>query len=135
MSQDEPKFRQIEERTVQLKDGNYQISLPFKDHQAPEPTDKAQAWQGAIWLKKKLERDPKLYQDYKIFMEGTLPKRYARKLFPDQKSIVKGNAWHITRDGVYHSHKPGKIRIVDCLTVQPNVWESLSMTCCSRART
>ena len=47
-SQDEPKFMQIAERTVERKDGNYQISLSFKDHQAPEPTNKAQAWQSAI---------------------------------------------------------------------------------------
>ena len=45
-------------------------------------------------------------------MEGTLPKRYARKLSPDQKSIAKGNAWHIPHHGVYHPQKPGKIHTV-----------------------
>ena len=92
MCQNERKCMPIAQRKVELKDGNYQTSLPFQDRQAPEPTNKAQAWQGAIWLRKKLERDPKQYQDYKTFMAGTLPKRYARKLSPDQKSLAKDNA-------------------------------------------
>ena len=45
-------------------------------------------------------------------MAGTLPKRYARKLSPDQKSLAKDNAWHITPHGVYHPHRPGKSRVV-----------------------
>ena len=58
MSQDERRFMQIVEQTVELRSGHYQISLPFKDRQAPVHNNKAQAWQRAIWLKKKLERDP-----------------------------------------------------------------------------
>ena len=71
---------QIAEQMVELRNGHYQISLPFKDCQAPLPINKAQAWQHAILLKKKLERDPKLYQDYKAFMEDILSKGYARSV-------------------------------------------------------
>ena len=115
MSQDERRFMQIAEQTVELRNGHYQISLPFKDRQTPVPSNKAQAWQRAIWLKKRLERDPKLYQDYKAFMEDILSKGYARKVSPDQKSPAKGTAWYIPHHGVYHPRKPGKIRVVfDC---------------------
>ena len=34
MSQDEHRFMQIAEHTVELRNGHYQISLPFKDYQA-----------------------------------------------------------------------------------------------------
>ena len=44
MSQDERRFMQIAEQTVELR-----ISLPFKDRQTPVPSNKAQAWQRAIW--------------------------------------------------------------------------------------
>ena len=116
MSQDERRFMQIVEQTVELRSGHYQISLPFKDRQAPVHNNKAQAWQRAIWLKKKLERDPKLHQHYKAFMEDILSKGYARKVSPDQKSLAKGTAWYLPHHGVYHPCKPGKIRIVfDCL--------------------
>ena len=106
---------QIAKQTVEFRNGHYQISLPFKDRQTPVPSNKAQAWQRAIWLKKRLERDPKLYQDYKAFMEDILSKGYASKVSPDQKSPTKGTAWYIPHHCVYHPRKPGKIRVVfDC---------------------
>ena len=55
MSQDELQFMQNAEETVKLKDGHYQISLPFKDREASVPNNKSQALQRANWLKKKLE--------------------------------------------------------------------------------
>ena len=61
MPQNERRFMQIAEQTVELRNGHYQISLPFKDRQGPVPSNKAQAWQRTIWLKKKLERDLKVY--------------------------------------------------------------------------
>ena len=115
MSQDERRFMQIAEQTMQLRSGHYHMSLPFKDRHAPVPSNKSQAWQRAIWLKKKRERDPKLYQDYKAFMEDILSKGYVRKVSHDQKSLGEGTAWYIPHHGVYHPHKPGKIRVVfDC---------------------
>ena len=48
-------------------------------------------------------------------MEDILSKGYARKVSPDQKSLMKDTAWYIPHHGVYNSHKPGKIRVVfDC---------------------
>ena len=41
MSQDECRFMQIAEQTVELRNGHYQISSPFKDRQAPVPNNKA----------------------------------------------------------------------------------------------
>ena len=114
MSQDERRSMQIPKQTVELRNGHFQISLLFKDRQVPVPNKKAQAWQRAIWLKK-LERDLKLYQDYKAFMEDILSKGCARKVSSDQKNLMKDTSWYIPHHGVYHPHKPGKIRIVfDC---------------------
>ena len=48
-------------------------------------------------------------------MEDILSKEYARKVSPDQKSLMKDTAWYIPHHGVYYPHKPEKIRIVfDC---------------------
>ena len=44
MSQDGRRFQQIAEQAVKLRNGHYQISLPFNDRQAPVPISKAQAW-------------------------------------------------------------------------------------------
>ena len=48
-------------------------------------------------------------------MEDILSKGNARKVSPDQKSLMKDTAWYIPHHGVYYPHKPEKIRIVfDC---------------------
>ena len=103
------------EETVKLKDGHYQISLPFKDREASVPNNKSQALQRANWLKKKLERDPRLSEDYKTFMADIVAKGYARKVPLEQMNLQNGKVWYIPHHGVYHPHKPGKIRVVfDC---------------------
>ena len=95
MSQDERRFMQNAEETAELKDGHYQLSLPFKNSEALVPNNKSQALQRANWLKKKLERDPKLYEDYKAFMEDIVVKGYARKVPSDQGSLEEGKSWYI----------------------------------------
>ena len=78
MSQDERRFMRNTEETAELKDGHYQLSLPLKNPEALVPNNKSQALQRTNWLKKKLERDPKLYEDYKAFMDDIVVKGYAR---------------------------------------------------------
>ena len=72
MSQDELRFMQNAEEMVELRNGHYQISLPFKNCQAPVPNDISQATQRANWLKRKLERELRLLEGYKAFMEDVV---------------------------------------------------------------
>ena len=58
----------------------YQISLPLKNRQAPVPNNISQAMQRANWLKRKLKREPRLLEDYKVFMEDIVSKGYTRKV-------------------------------------------------------
>ena len=115
ISQDERRFMKIAEEIAELKDGHYQISLPFKNPEALVSNNKSQALQRANWLKKKLKRDPKLHEDYKAFMENVLTKGYAHKVPTDQGSLEEGRSWYIPHHGIYHPHKPDKIWVVfDC---------------------
>ena len=114
MSQDERRFMQNAEKT-QFKRGHYEIPLPFKNPEPLVPNNKSQALTRVGWLKKRLEKDSKLSDDYRAFMSDLLAKGYARKVPPVQASPVEGKAWYIPHHGVYHPHKPGKIRVVfDC---------------------
>ena len=114
MSQDEHRFMQNAEK-IQFKDGHYEIPLPFKNHASSVPNNKSHALVRVEWLKRKLERDPKLCDDYQVFMKELLNKGYARKVPPEQLNPLEGSAWYIPHHGVYHPHKPGKIRVVfDC---------------------
>ena len=73
------------------------------------------------------------YKDYTTFMEDIVSKGYARKVLPDHNGLEKGRAWHIPHHGVYHPHKPGKIRVVfDC---SAKFMGSPSTTCYTRAQT
>ena len=56
MSQEELRFVRELERTVVLRDGNYEMALPLKDREAPVPSNKPQVEQRAYWLKKKLKK-------------------------------------------------------------------------------
>ena len=63
-----------------------------------------------------LKKNPRLLDDYKAFVEDIVAKGYARKVPPHQReSGYQGKTWFIPHHGVYHPHKPGKIRVVfDC---------------------
>ena len=114
MSQEELRFLRELERTVVLRDGHYEMTLPLKDREAPVPNNNPQVEQRAYWLKRKLTRNKDLYNDYKCFMEDITDKGYARKVPVDLQNS-SGMKWYIPHHGIYHPHKPGKIRVVfDC---------------------
>ncbi|XP_074624387.1 uncharacterized protein LOC141882335 [Acropora palmata] len=111
-SQDEGRFMASVEGSTLLKDGHYEIPLPFKDRQFSVPNNRIQAEQRASWLKKLLEKNPRLLDEYKAFVEEIVAKGYARKVPPHQReSGYQGKTWFIPHHGVYHPHKPGKIRV------------------------
>ena len=113
LSQDERRFMASVEGSTLLKDGHYEIPLPFKDRQYSVPNNRIQAEQRASWLKKRLEKNPRLLDEYKAFVEEIVAKGYARKVPPHQReSGYQGKTWFIPHHGVYHPHKPGKIRVV-----------------------
>ena len=91
-------------------------SQPFKDLKCPIPNNRIQAEQRTSWLKKKLQKSPTLLKDYTTVVEELVAKGYARRVPQYQKeSNFVGKTWFIPHHGVYHPHKPGKIRVVfDC---------------------
>ena len=82
--------------------------------QRPVPNNRAE--QHVIRLKKRLGKNPELLNDYKGFVQDIVTKGYAQKVPEHSKeSDCEGNSWFIPHHGVYHPHKPGKIRVVfDC---------------------
>ncbi|XP_044166815.1 uncharacterized protein LOC122950873 [Acropora millepora] len=63
LSQDERRFMASVEGSTLLKDGHYEIPLPFKDRQYSVPNNRIQAEQRASWLKKRLEKNPRLLDE------------------------------------------------------------------------
>ncbi|XP_070564485.1 uncharacterized protein [Ptychodera flava] len=113
ISQEDIQFLNILETGIQQReDGHYCMPLPFKSGKPLLPDNKRAAAIRLQHLKKKFIKDPKYYADYKKFMNDVLEKGDAEKA--DSK-VAKGQVWYIPHHGVYHPHKPEKIRVVfDC---------------------
>ena len=79
MSQDERCFMQNAEK-IQLMDAHYKIPLPFKNGVVLVPKSKSQALVQISWLKRRLENDPKLCDDYKVFMRELVAESCVRFL-------------------------------------------------------
>ena len=77
MSQEELRFLRELDSTVVLRDGHYEMALPLKDRETPILNNRPQAEQRAFWLKRKLQRNQDLYNDYKSFMADIIDKGYA----------------------------------------------------------
>ena len=114
MSQEELRFLKVLNSTAVLKEGHYEMALPFRDREVAVPNNRVQAEQRALWLKRKLHSKKDLYADYKAFMAEILEKGYARKV-PAHMQGINCVKRYIPHHGIYHPRKPGKIRVVcDC---------------------
>ena len=112
MSQEETQFTANARSTVTLENGHYVIALPFKNKDCQMPNNREQVEQRARWLKQRLLKNPQLFEDYKVFIDNLLDKSYARKIPPERLCKSNGKVWYIPHRGVYHPHKPGKVRVV-----------------------
>ena len=71
------RFMGIRDEGTKLKDGHYQIPLPFKQEDMRPPCNIYQAGQRLSYLKRKF--DKKLKPDCIRFMEDIIAKAYASK--------------------------------------------------------
>ena len=91
---------------TKLKDGQYQIPLPFRQEDVRLLCNKYQAAQRLSYLKRKFDKNEKFKADYIRFMEKIIAKGYERK---SAIPAAPGKAWYLPHHGVYHTNKPGKI--------------------------
>ncbi|KAL4008603.1 hypothetical protein ACER0C_002455 [Sarotherodon galilaeus] len=97
----------------QKENGHYELPLPFKTDNPNLPNNKQCAEHRLSSLERRLRRDKKYYEDYVNFMDDIIARGDAEKV-PEQE-LDNEAAWYIPHHGVYHPHKPEKIRVVfDC---------------------
>ncbi|KAL2092899.1 hypothetical protein ACEWY4_012697 [Coilia grayii] len=114
MSQEYVMFlTRLKEDVKQKKDGHYETPLPFKRKRPVLPDNKACAEHRLNCLNKRFKKDEHYYKDYMTFMSDIIRKGDAVRA-PKQE-LSNQPAWYIPHHGVYHLHKPRKIRVVfDC---------------------
>ena len=115
MSQEDFEFMKLMDKENQFIDGHHCLPLPLRSESFKFPNNRKQAVQRAESLKRKLNRNHQMYNDYKEFINSIIKKGYAEKV--NHSSVTEGKTWYIPHHGVYHSKKPNSIRVVfDCST-------------------
>ena len=114
MSLNDRRALDIMEETLQLKNGHYEIALPWKTYPPNLVNNRSVAERRLSLLKKRLKREPLVHEKYRDFMDDLLKKDYARKVNCQDIGPL-GTHWYLPHHPVFHPKKPDKVRVVfDC---------------------
>ncbi|XP_062248605.1 uncharacterized protein LOC133957162 [Platichthys flesus] len=103
----------VKEGVKQKENGHYELPLPFKTDKPNLPDNKQCAVHRLMSLERRLRKNEQYCKDYVQFMNDIIERGDAEKV--PQSELNDQPAWYIPHHGVYHPHKPGKIRVVfDC---------------------
>ena len=112
MSIEERRALAIMESMVQMVDGHYQLSLPWKYENPCLPNKRGMAVKRLDLLKRCLEKDVDLKRKYKETVEEYTSLGHAQKIPNGQ---VGSPVWYFPHHPVVHPQKPDNIRVVfDC---------------------
>jgi len=112
ISMEDRRFIQMMEEETTFENGHYVSPLPFRSKDKAIPNNRNHVLQRAQWLKRRLSKQQRMYDDYVKFMNDIISKGYATKATEPPKD---SKTWYIPHHGVYHPKKPDKIRVVfDC---------------------
>ena len=115
MSQEDRRALTTMSETVELKDGHYEMALPWK-HKPPNlPNNRPLAEHRLKLLQRRLTKDSALREKYSAFIDDLLHKGYARKVPAGLLAQPDELAWYLPHHPVFHPQKPNKVRVVfDC---------------------
>jgi len=103
------KALQIMESSVKRVNGRYEIALPWRSDVIEFPYNRPVAESRLAYLRKKLQQDKDLFEQYKLKIDEYLSSGHARKV-PDAELLPSARTWYIP-----HHATQGKFRIVfDC---------------------
>ena len=72
MSREDQKFMKILQEGTTLRNGHYQVPLPFKEPYVNLPNNRYQAMQRFSYLEKKFSKSDQLKEDYIRFMKDII---------------------------------------------------------------
>ena len=118
MSIEDSRALELMESSVRLKNGHYEIALPWKTSNRSLPNNRPVTEHRFDLLKKGLIRNPDLHSKYSDFMDDLLNKNYAR-LFPATSiDNPQHPLWYLPHHPVFNTNKPDNVRVVfDCASV------------------
>ena len=112
ISFEDKRFLKIMQKEILKVGKHYLLPLPLRNDNMSLPNNWNMVEKRLIHLKRRFYKDFKLYEDHDKFMEEIISKGYATEAkinSPDRRT------WYLPHHGVYHPHKPSKLRVVsDC---------------------
>ena len=113
ISQEDIKFLDIMENGVKtMKDGSYQLPLPFKK-KPNMPDNRLQTEKRLMALKKKFEEDKAFEEEYNDFMNELISNGHAEPV-DSKNSVQHGEMWYIPHFAVTHPKKKKTRVVFDC---------------------
>ena len=110
MSQDDMLFlEKVGNGIHQATDGHYSMPLPFRVRPSL-PNNRDVVLRRYNHLKRRFKQNEGYLHDYQKFMDEILERGDAEKIPTEE--LEDETAWYIPHHGIYHSNKPGKIRVV-----------------------
>ena len=101
----------LDDATV-LVNGHYQVPMLWKNVNSQLPNNKEMALKRFGHLRRRLRKDPTLYQKYKETFDRYLQKGYARRMTESEASCTTSRTWYLPHHPVTQPSKPGKVRVV-----------------------
>ena len=116
MSKEDLHAMTIMEQSVKLKEGHYEIALPWRNTPPNLPNNRPLAEHRLKLLRRRLLKNQELLSKYSSFMDDLLRNGHARKVPRDRLDHpVDGAVWYLPHHPVLNPNKPGKVRVVfDC---------------------
>ena len=97
--------------STKMIDGHYEVALPWRNDRPLLPNNRKLASKRLECLKRKLEKDSKLFEKYKDKIDEYLNLGYAKQVPENLQNLQVGEAWYIP----HHATMQSKFRVVfDC---------------------
>ena len=113
MSQEDKKALSVFEEVVHLKDGHYEVEIPWKNYPPCLPNNgPAAEYRLKIFFEK--NQNPHMCDKHSNFIRDLVDKEYATEI-PRNHSDQTGNdsvVWYLPHHSVTHPKKPEKVRVV-----------------------
>ena len=112
MSKEDHETLQKMESSCKMKDGKYHLGIPWKEKPETLPDNKKQVEVRMSQLKKRLEKDPKLHEQYCETVKKYITDSHARKMTADEAAKP---GWYLPHHPVFKKSNPNKCQVVfDC---------------------
>ena len=114
MSLEDKQWEKKVSATTTLREGHYEVPLPFREDDIRFPENCEQALQRLELTKKRLIANDDFRNEYSQFMSLMIEKGYMERVPENELRRPNGKVWYITHHAVFHKEKKSIRVVFDC---------------------